>query len=190
MKKFLGYMQKTYNYSDYQIELIKYAILTITSEVSKLIIIFAFFSCIGKFVESLIGIMVLLFLRLSGGGFHCEHYTSCLLTSFSFVFASVALSDLVVIHPVIIAVSMLISIGVAYKMVPVVSFHRNEPSQQLIKQSRKLNFTFLFISMLVTTLFFNSHFCMVIYWTCILHTIQLLLTKIDKKEKYHNTKVR
>lgn len=185
MEKFLAYVQATHNYSNYQIKLIRYFILTMVSEISKLIIIFTFFSCIERFTESLFSIVILLVLRLSGGGFHCEHYISCLFFSFSFVAASVFLAETVAPHPVVIVITLALCIIVAYKMVPVVSHHRPKPTEQLIRQSRCVNFIFLFICLFAVTAFCSNHYILIIYWLCILHTIQLLITKIHKGGKYY-----
>lgn len=185
MEKFLGYIQNSYNYSDYEIKLIRYFILTMTSEISKLIIIFTFFACIGRFTESLVSMFILLILRLSGGGFHCEHYISCLFVSFSFVTTSVFLAEFITPNQIIIAVSIIFCIFVAYKMVPVVSYHRPKPSDQLIKQSRTIHFIFLFICLFAVTAFYYNHYILIIFWLCILHTIQLLITKIQKGGRYH-----
>lgn len=155
------------------------------SEVSKLIIIFTFFACIGRFLESLVCMGALLVLRLSGGGFHCEHYISCLLTSFLFVSLSVFLGETVVLPPIIMTIFMVVCFFVAYKMVPVVSHHRPKPTQELIKRSRTIHFVFLFICLFAVTVFKTNIFSLILFWLCMLHTIQLLITRLEKGGKYH-----
>lgn len=185
MEKFFLNMQQTHNYSDYQIKVIRYFILTLASEISKLIMIFAFFACVGKFTESLVCMAALLVLRTSGGGFHCEHYIGCFIFSFGFTFASVFLAEIIVPGPVIMAIVMILCIFIAYKMVPVVSHHRPKPTEDLIKRSRRTNFTFLLLCLLAVTVFHTNHYVIVIFWLCVLHSIQLLITKIEKGGKYY-----
>lgn len=185
MEKFLQRVQASYNYSDYEIKLIRYFFLTMASEISKLIIIFTFFGCIGRFSESLLCTAALLILRMSGGGFHCEHYITCLLTSFLFVSSSVFLAEIILPPQTMIFAGMIFCIITAYKMVPVVSHHRPKPSQQLIKQSRTINFIFLLICLFAVTLFHTNHYMLIIFWLCMLHTVQLLITKIQKGGKYY-----
>ena len=157
------------------------------SELSKLVLIFAFFTYTGHFIECLIALSVLLFLRSSAGGFHCEHYITCFLLSFLFIYVTIFLSETVHPNPFLIFIGMLFNLLVAYFMVPVVSHHRPVPNEQLIKNSRKANFAFLFICLLATTAFHTSHYTGVIFWMCLLHSIQLLVTKLDKGGKYHVT---
>ena len=187
MKKFLNNIQNTYNYSDYQMEIIKYFFLTIASEFSKLLIIFTFFICTGKFIECLISLIALLFLRLSCGGYHCEHYITCFLFSFSYIYASIFLAEH--IHPAryfIISI-MILCIVIAYKLAPMISKHRLEPSKDLIKRSKILNICFLFISLLAVSAFYTNHYFLIIFWVCTLHTIQLLLAKLQKGGNYYVT---
>lgn len=185
MDKFLQHIQESYHYSDYEIKLIRYFILTMASEISKLAIIFIFFACIGRFTESLVCMTVLLILRLSGGGFHCEHYLSCLLTSFVFVSISIFLGETSILSPIVMAIFMTICILIAYKMVPVVSYHRPKPTTELIHRSRVINITFLLICLFAVTAFHTNHYFTIIFWLCILHTLQLLITKLQKGGKYY-----
>ncbi len=185
MERFFAYIQDSYNYSNYEIKLLRYFILTMSSEISKLTIIFTFFACIGKFTESLLCMSVMLILRLSGGGFHCEHYISCLLFSFLFVAASVFLAQVIIPGSIIMALTMAFCIVVAYRMAPVVSHHRPKPTQELIKRSKIVNLFFLFICLLAVTAFHTNHYFIIIFWLCVLHTVQLLITKIQKGGMYH-----
>lgn len=185
MERFLQRMQNSYNYSDYEIKLIRYFLLTMASEISKLIIIFTFFACIGRLGESIFCTAALLVLRMSGGGFHCEHYITCLLASFLFVFFSVFLAELIIPTQIVIFIVMLLCIITAYKAAPVISHHRPKPSEQLIKRSRMLNFVFLSICLLAVTVFHTNHYMLIIFWLCVLHTIQLLITKLEKGGKYY-----
>ena len=185
MKKFLNHLQLSYGYSDYEIELIEYFVLTMASELSKLIIIYGFFIYWGKAVECTVALGALLFLRATGGGFHCEHYISCFLMSFSFIFASIYLSEIFFLNRLFFVASMILCMGVAYLMVPVVSHHRPKPSPELISRSRIINFVFLIFGFVLVLTFYTNHFARIIFWVIALHTIQLLLTKIDKGGKYH-----
>lgn len=181
MKKFLSYIQNRYNYTDYQIEVIKYFFLCIGSDFSKLFIILGFSVIIGRFVPCLFSLAALIFLRTSGGGFHCEHYLTCLLFSFSFTFGSIFLADNLVISRTIAIIGMLLCLVAAYIMVPIVSYHRPEPSVSLIKRSRIINFSFLILCTFTIGVFYNNPYCTVLFWVCILHTVQLILALLSRK---------
>lgn len=185
MEKFFVNMQKSHNYTDYEIKVIRYFLLTMVSELSKLIVIFTFFACIGRFTESLVCLTVLLILRTTGGGIHCEHYISCFIVSFMFTLTSVFLAELITPNGIVMIVTLLICNLIAYKMVPVVSYHRPKPTEELIKRSRRTNFTFLFFITVAVILFHTNRYVTIIFWLCVLHSIQLLLTKLEKGGKYH-----
>lgn len=185
MKKFLGYIQMSYGYSDYEIELIEYFILTMASELSKMFIIFAFFIYLGKFIECLIALAALLFFRLTAGGYHCEHYITCFFMSFSFIYGSVFLTEHLLLSRFVIILVMILCIIVGYKLAPIISTHRLEPTRQLIKRSRILNLFFLFMSLLAVSIFYTNHYILIVFWVCVLHSVQLLLTKFQKGGKYY-----
>ena len=187
MKKFLNYLQKTYDYSDYQIEVIEYFILCFVSDFIKFILIFAFFIYMGQLPECIIALLALLTLRLTGGGYHCSHSITCFLFSFVFLYTSVLLSDILVPALIIIIPTMLLCIFIAYKMVPIISTDRLEPSKELIKRSRFLNLLFLCIGTCIVTIFYTNQFAIIVFWVCVEHTIQLLLTKFQKGGKYYVT---
>lgn len=185
MEKFLQQMQVSHNYSDYQIKVIRYFILTMASEISKLIIIFTFFACVGRFTEGLVCVAALVCLRQSGGGFHCEHYITCLFSSFLLVTAPVFLAELITPNPIAMAIVIFGCIFIAYKMVPVVSYHRPKPTKELIEKSRRVNFTFLALCLVAVTVFYTNHYIVIIFWLCVLHSAQLLITNLDKGGKYY-----
>lgn len=181
MKKFLNYIQKRCNYTDYQIEVIRYFFLSIGSDVSKLLIILGFSAIIDCFGLCLLSLTTLVFLRTSGGGFHCEHYLTCLLFSFSFTFGSIFLTNNITLNKPIIVLGMIISFIVAYKLVPIVSYHRPEPPEELIKRSRIINFSFLILCAFAVFVFYQNQYCALLFWVCILHTAQLILALLNKK---------
>lgn len=187
MKKFLRYIQNSYGYSDYEIEVIEYFFLTIASELSKMFIIFAFFIYIGEFTECLIALAALLFFRLTAGGYHCEHYITCFLMSFSFIYGSIFFAEHLLMPRIAIILIMILCIVIGYKLAPIISTHRLEPSEQLIRRSHRLNLFFLFISLLAVSMFYTTHYILIIFWVCVLHSIQLLLTKFQKGGKYYVT---
>lgn len=185
MEKFLQRMQVSHNYSDYEIKVIRYFILTMASEISKLIIMFTFFTCVGRFTEGLVCVATLMGLRLSGGGFHCKHYITCLFSSFLLVTAPIFLAELIAPNPIAMVIIMLGCIFIAYKMVPVVSYHRPKPTKEQIKKSRQFNFTFLFICLIAVAVFYTNHYIIIIFWLCVIHSAQLLIPKLDKGGKYY-----
>lgn len=186
MTKFLNYIQNSYNYTDYQIKVIRYFFICMASDFSKLFIILGFSVIIERLIPCLVSLCALLFLRISGGGFHCEHYITCLLFSFSFTFLSIFLAENIPVTQTAIIINMIICVLVAFMMVPIVSYHRPKPSDELIKKSRIINFSFLILYSLAVSVFYENYYLLIIFWVTILHSIQLLLPLLNKKGgKYH-----
>ena len=187
MKKFLNYIQVAYGYSDYEVELIEYFILTMASELSKLILIYGFFIYRGTVGKCSVALISLLVLRLCSGGFHCEHYITCFLTSFLFIYSTVILSENVPINRPVIVLVFLLCVIIGYKLVPVVSYHRPKPAGKMIHRFRRIYFTFLIVSFVVVPVFYTHPYVQIIFWTWVLHTLQLFITIFDKGGRYHVT---
>ena len=82
MDKIRQALKTTYNYSDYELELVKYTLLSIASEFSKILLLYIFYIIIGKALSFTVFILLLSLIRFNSGGFHCKHYTTCLLLTF------------------------------------------------------------------------------------------------------------
>ena len=86
--KIHDYLKNNYGYSDFQIGQIRYTIISILSDVSKLIIMGIFFILTDYFFQYLAAIATLLVLRTCTGGLHFKHYFSCLALSFFLLYAN------------------------------------------------------------------------------------------------------
>ena len=182
-------LQKTYNYSNYQIALIKYALSAIFSECSKLILLSLFYIYIGRFSYFFMSICVLLLLRINGGGFHCKHYITCLLFTFLLLLASVViLPKYISLNPVIMLISLMICLLINYYIGPIASPFRPSPDSLLLKSCKNNCFLVIFIYIIIVSIF-NTNIILNIYltigyWTIILHTLQMILAKILMKGRY------
>ena len=87
--KIHDYLKNNYGYSDFQIGQIRYTIISILSDVSKLIIMGIFFILTDYFFQYLAAIATLLVLRTCTGGLHFKHYFSCLALSFFLLYIGI-----------------------------------------------------------------------------------------------------
>ena len=76
------YLQKTYGYTDFQIGQIRYVIMSLLSEFSKLFIMGIFFYSTHMFGEYITAAFILCMIRTGAGGLHFKHYVTCFLFSF------------------------------------------------------------------------------------------------------------
>ena len=77
------------NYSEVEIASISYFIEVILSEIEKLIIILAVFTCLGKCNEFIIFLISIGSLRIFIGGFHLKTFISCLTFTMIYFFIAI-----------------------------------------------------------------------------------------------------
>ncbi|MCH5266173.1 MAG: accessory gene regulator B family protein [Lachnospiraceae bacterium] len=176
-----GYLKTTFGYTDFQIGQIRYTVMSILSEVSKLMIIGGFFLLADRFLVFLTAALLLCLLRTCTGGLHFKHYISCFLVSFCILSACVFLPAWV---PVNRNLMLILSGGCAlcnYRLAPVVSSYRPTPSEALVRKSRRQSAgIILFYTVLALFLPFNQYI-VTGFWTILLHSIQLAAAKIWKR---------
>lgn len=159
----------------YQKKLRRYILEAFFSETSKIIIFLVFAIFFNLVKEYLAALFFLMILRSHGGGLHFNHYLSCLIVSFVFVYASILLTCLWQPHRLIVSSVMLICAVLGYILVPITSSNRPPATDKQIRSSKQ---TTLFI---IVTLFLILCFCplnkylYIGFWTTVLHIFQLLL---------------
>lgn len=178
--------KQTYGYTNYEIALIKYVIHSIISEFSKLLLLGFFYYSIGKLSLFIGSFFLLLLLRFNGGGFHCRHYLSCLIVTFTISIFSISILPLIKIpnYSIVIAILMLCMIT-NYKIGPIASPFRPAPNMYLLKNCKNNGFIITLIFIIVSI--FNTNkfiqpYLIVGFWTVVLHTIQMIIAKIFRKE--------
>lgn len=179
-------IQKMYGYTDYEMAIIKYSVLTLFSELSKIIILSTVYLYMGKIDFFIISCVLLIFLRINGGGYHCKHYISCLFLTASISAAAIILLPLINIPNFSIVLLILtICLFINYYIGPVPSPFRPEPNGLLIKHCKNNSFLTIFVFVIIVSIF-NSNivirpYLIVGFWTIILHTLQLIIAKILRK---------
>lgn len=179
-------IQETYRYTDYEMAIIKYSVTALFSEVSKIIILGTLFTIIGKLDLFLVSSILLILLRLNGGGYHCKHYTTCLLLTMAVLFVAIVVLPLITIPNYSIVLILLTAcLFITYYIGPVPSPFRPEPDYLLIKQCNNKSFLTIFFFIIIVSIF-NSNtlvqpYLNVGFWTIILHTLQLIIAKVLRK---------
>ena len=190
MSDLIKELQTEYGYSDYDIAKVKYVLTCIFSELSKLIIFGIIFGLTGYFASFIISLILLLFLRINIGGFHCKHYISCLLLTSVILYASIVLLPNIM-HPsyILILIISAICMIVNYSIGPICSPFRPSPDSLLLKHCRNNGFIVIFIYVLFVSIFQNNTFLVpyiyVGFWTIVLHTVQLIIAKLLRKRGFY-----
>lgn len=186
MSTFLSKIQETYGYSNYEMAVIKYSLTALFSELSKIIILGGLFLSIGKFDLFVAAATMLALLRLNNGGYHCNHYITCLLFSGIVLYTAIVLLPLINIPNFsIVLIALTVCLFINYYIGPIPSPFRPEPNSLLIKQCKNKCFIIIFCFIIIVSIF-NSNtimrpYLIVGFWITILHTLQLIIAKIQRK---------
>lgn len=114
----------TREYSEYERKLHRYYWKGFIYEFSKICIFFVIFAFLGLIPEYIIALITLMSLRSNGGGLHFNHYISCLVVSFVFLYSSIFLTLHIIPSQIIVYISMLLCALIGYTLVPITSANR------------------------------------------------------------------
>lgn len=182
MSHIFNYIKTRYNYSEYQILLLRYCLNTLISEISKFIILSFWFIYISKYVEFLYGLLILSILRLSNGGLHFKRYFSCFLATFTIMNLSIILLPMLNIKLYIELLLLTLCLLVNYFLLkPAVSQFRVPPNEKLIQRGKKLVTIIIFLHIITIYLFTNPKLLYIGCWNIVIHTIQLIIANILTK---------
>lgn len=167
----------------YERKLREYYWKCLISEFSKVFIFLIIFMSLQITKEYFIALLFLMVLRNSGGGLHCNHYTSCLIVSFFFLCSSILLSMELQPTRVILCICTILGGIISYYLVPITSSNRPQAtSAQIIKSKRNTTIIIFIVFILMLTCPLNTYLY-IGFWTIMLHTIQLLVAFFIKEVK-------
>lgn len=194
MEYLLSKVQAEYGFSDYQIKLLRFSFTGILYDVSKTIIFLIFFLATGRLPEFLFAVVPLILLRTRSGGIHFHKYWTCFLASFVYLYTVICiLPKAVTVHPLLIYLILLLCAVLDYmigsaslKERPVIrdEFMINQ-KKQFARKAKIQSFQVVFIVAVLFYIFPDSQYLIVSFWTVVLHTLQLSITKILKEVKHH-----
>ena len=168
------FLKRQYQFSDFQIAQLQFFVKTMSSELSKFLIMgFIFRDRLGLY---LFAMAVMLPLRIAVGGLHCKTYLSCLLVSFSYAFLSLM---------IFLFACMLCN----YFVGPVTSTVHVALSEEHVKKVRVQAFVFIFFYIVVLYIAPENSYVTVGFWVIILHTLQLIAARILKKGEPYERKI-
>ncbi|HBA47844.1 MAG TPA: hypothetical protein DCZ91_08605 [Lachnospiraceae bacterium] len=176
------YLREKHHLSNYEIAQLEFLFKTISSELSKMIIMgILFHKYLGLYLFAL---CVMLYLRSTTGGVHFYTYIKCLTGSVLYVGSAVILLPYVKLPPYLQLGVLIICILICYRTGPVVSKYRQEPSAQKFQHCRNITCTGIFIYALITYIMPENQYIIVGFWIIILHSLQLQIAKIRKKGEH------
>lgn len=189
MEHIMNKVQATYGYTDYQIKLIRYSITAIFYDVSKTLIFMIYFYATGKLLEFFFAAVPMILLRSKTGGLHFNKYWTCFLVSFIYFYSVINVLPLIInVHPLAIYPVLLVCAVADYMIGPTKLKDQFARERNFIRKAKIESFQVVFFVAVLIFIFQDTHYLIVSFWTVVLHTIQLSITKIMKEVK-HNEKL-
>lgn len=170
------FLKEQYQFSDYQIALLEFFGKTVSSEISKLLIMgFIFRDVLGLY---LFAVTVMSLLRISTGGFHCNTYFSCLFFSIGYMFTSMMLLPLIPVNKLLQMILLFACILINYYIGPITSEKHCPITAQTVKRVRIQSFIIIFFYLTLTYIVPESPYITVGFWVIIMHTLQLFVARV------------
>ena len=183
--KWTNKLKETGDFSDYEIDVIKYVLRSLSSEISKIILFAVIWSYQNQTLEFFFCFLLFSILRIKSGGIHLNGYISCLLFSYFYFTLCLDILPLISLEKWCKLSLLLICIIIAYYCAPIVSKYRHTPSLERQKKSKLQLFIIIFIYLLVMFILPSYPILDVGFWCIMLHTIQLYIAYIVERRKKH-----
>lgn len=178
------FLKEQYQFSDFQIAQLQYVWKTFFSEFSKLLIMGLIFrNELGRYFFA---VTIMLLLRTATGGLHCKKYISCFFVSFTYMFLSLIVLPPIPVNKVFQLILLFACMLCNYYIGPVTSAVHRPLSEECSKRIKIQAFLIIFFYLTLTYIVPENPYFTCGFWVVILHTLQLTVAKLLKKEgNYH-----
>ena len=184
MDALMNKIRNTYDFTEYELKIIRYVITALFYDLSKLILLAGMFYYFGFFPHFLCALIPFFLLRSKNGGIHTKSYWTCLLlTVLVFV-------PTVMILPVAAPLTPILRIGlmipcaiIEYQLGPLLSHREVMLDEKGINRNRIASFQVVLIVAILLFLFPECSYLLASFWMVIIHAIQLAITKAYKEVK-------
>lgn len=181
------YLKNSYGYTDFQIAQIRYTLLSILSELSKLIMMGCFFYFTKHLPEFVLAAVVLCVLRTATGGLHFQHYWSCLLMSLAVFFTGIQVLPLLPVTKHLHILMLGICIWLNYRYAPIASSYRPVPNGVLVRKAKVQSFLLITVYAVLLFIIPDNPYLPVGSWIIILQSLQLYVANIQKRRNCDET---
>ncbi len=182
MNLLINRIAQLHDFTDYELKLIRFYFTGILYDISKTLIIGIFFYWIGKFPEFLFTLVPLLLLRKTTGGYHLKTYWTCFLASLIyFILAVLVLPACVPLPMTWMQLTLLVCVWIMYYIGPISSNREIRMEQTQLHKVHIQSFQIVFVLSILLFLFPDTKYLTASFWTVVLHSIQLIITKLKKR---------
>lgn len=170
--KFVDDLGEYNNYSNEQIEQIKYTLKAIMFEVIKLSLTIIVFSILGYFKESLVTILVMSITKPFIGGYHEDTQVKCFIATLILVFFIVFLAQYSRLSFISCIILNLISIFSVYNKAPVIDDRMPITREDLIKRNRIIGISSILILAIASIILYKiTWLAQIIVWTILVQAM-------------------
>lgn len=181
MQMLSNFIDENMDISERDKKMLIFSITCIFYDVSKLLMFVILFALLHRLDLFLFAFIILLPLRLSSGGLHFKHYTSCLLFSLGyFLLVTIPLADIwLPLGNILISLGLCTIINGLLSPIRSASRPPLPPSEILRYKKKALLATAFGILLLIVS--YRTKYFPAGYWTILLHSVQLAIAKLRKK---------
>lgn len=182
MNLLINRIAQLHDFTDYELKLIRFYITGILYDVSKTLMIGILFYCIGKFPEFLFTLIPLLLLRKNTGGYHLKTYWTCFMASLSyFILAILVLPAIAPLQMTWMQLVLLVCAWIMYYIGPISSNREIKMEQIQLHKVHMQSFQIVLVISVLLFLFPDTKYLIASFWTVVLHSVQLIITKLKKR---------
>ncbi len=190
--KMVDYYIKKYvekdEYEPWQIESIRYSLLSIMLELEKWIVLICLFSILGMECDFLIFAICLLCVRIYHGGLHMKTYTGCLIYSILYFFVAMGLHHMLLKADISIIVYIIIILSEMFVFIIPSPFKENIKLDKKHNVIMKIKLLAVNVGLIAVSVYVKRNYILYIEITYIFHIMEFVIACIIKFSRGKNTK--
>ena len=182
-------LQKKYNYTDYQINLLNWLVITLGSEISKTAIIFLYFFYFHQATLYLWDLIIFWIMRYNGGGLHCKSYGGCLFFSFIYMVFSIQILPCLCLPKIVYTMLLLVCIIFSMKIGPIPSDCRHHIQNYKLSCYKINLFQILLLYCMIMLIIPDNKYLITGFWVIMIHTLQMGIAHLRRWIKVATAKL-
>lgn len=180
-------IQQTYQFSDYQISILRYMILGTLSDSSKMVFLFLLFHKLSLLLPFLSALIPFLLLRQLTGGLHCKTYLGCLLATVSyFLTITILIPHFLLFERPVRLLLLLVCALSEYHLGPILSNRELHISGKVTRIKKGAVLLLIVLYLLLDIFLPAEPYHLYGIYAIYLHAVQLIYTKILKEVKQNH----
>lgn len=184
-------IQQTYDFSDYQIRVLKYVIIGHLSDGAKMMFLFILFDRLQLMRPFLCALVPFLVLRQLTGGLHCKTYLGCLLATLGyFLSVTILMPHFMPLSSPVRSLLLLVCMFLGYHLGPILSNRELHITPRVARIKKYASLLIIGAYLLLDIVLAQEPYHIYGIYTIYLHTVQLVYSKLIKEVKRHEERIK